>query len=285
MRASRGHGLGAALAIVAILPIATPGAALAQITWTTVAPGVSYAEWSPNVGEPKSPLSVSVVRCEPAQVKLQVIGVYSALRAPMATQSRTYTLLDVWKKFPRMIAAINGGFTATYSLPIPAGLVVQDGKVVTGLNARSSSQSGVFCVGPDGADIIAKASFKNGVFAQAIQSGPIVIERPGKNGIDLIERKSPPYRRSVIGLDQQGRLLLIATGEAHLYDIAGLMLKSEAQGGLGCTAALNLSGGIESGLRVRLPAGERSVGSTDTQQIASAIAILPIAAPLRARHR
>ena len=97
------------------------------------------------------------------------------------------------------------------------------------------------------------------------------------------------HRRTVIGHDRQGRVLLLVTaGVIGLADLAAFLARPEAQGGLGAIAALNLDGGsstmldldhsaasvtvpapvrVPIGLGVRRLATQLPQGSTRTQAL------------------
>lgn len=238
--------------------------------WEEVVLGIVRKEYN-YVLDDKSKLTINVVRIDPAKWKVQVIDVYGALKKQKG-QFYVYSikeLISILK--PQVI--INGGFTASYSIPIPAGLLVESKKIVTRLNSLSETQTGVFCIGKTGYKIIKKEEYGNGDCDYALQAGPVLIEYPAKIVVYKNEpRKYQKYRRSIVAIDRRGRLLLITTSEGHLYDIAKFLVKSDAEGGLDCMTALNLSGDVQSGIYMSHKGKPIVDGNIDVP-IASAIAV------------
>lgn len=132
---------------------------------------------------------------------------------------------------------------------------------------------GFFCVKETALNIVRKEEYKKTNCFYGLQSGPILIERPSKIVIRPEERiKLKKYRRSVVAIDKKGRLLLIITSEAYLYDLAVFLSKEELQGGLDCLEALNMSGDDQAGLYVKHRKSHFIFGDIDIP-ISSAIAI------------
>jgi len=107
----------------------------------------------------------------------------------------------------------------------------------------------------------------------ALQTGPILVVT-GRNVINQAEVSNrSAYRRSVAAVDRRGRVLLMATTEIHLYDLAACLCGELKQ--LEVRDAINLDGDSSSGLLVAVPGGAmREIGST-WSLIASAIAVVP----------
>ena len=96
-------------------------------------------------------------------------------------------------------------------------------------------------------------------------------------GIKEAERERKPFRRSFVCVEKDGSVVIAATQEAHLYDIAYALVNGGEELGLACDSALNLSGHTESGLIIRgdvtsTKGEDRFIGAT-FEPIASAIAI------------
>ena len=198
-----------------------------------------------------SQLSLTVVRFE-AKHKVQVVilDLYRLLDEGTKPYP-AYTLGEAFDLM-RPKAAINGGFSKSATFPFPDGLLVTDGVLVSQLN---HDLSGIFCAKPapntqKRAFVILKTEdFKEGICEFAVQGNPLVVEN-GSVSINPTEANSTPYERSLVAIDGSGRVYLIHSTAAHLLDIAKLITLPEAAGGVGCEWALNLSGDIQSGLKL-----------------------------------
>lgn len=248
----------------------TPGNNLLAQSWEEIKPGIAKRTFTIPMKD-RSSLEINAVRIDPTHVKIKVINVYGTLGKQLIKQKTpqfpVYSLRELISDLnPQVI--INGGFSASYSLPIPAGLLVENRKIVSHLNTLSETQSGIFCVGDTGFKIIKRNEDREKNCVYALQSGPMLIESLDKVGIYRNEReKSGKYRRSVVAIDKHGRLLLVASGESYLYDLATFLAKE-----LDSVVALNLSGDEESGLYVSNKNTSYTFGNIDVP-IASAIAV------------
>ncbi len=240
----------------------------AQHDWNAIATGIQWREVVTRGGQ-----KVRAIRIEPAKLSVQVWDTYGALeKGGVSRGYATYSLAEVIQLF-RPKAAINGGFSASYSAPIPAGLLVRGGRTIAPLNSKSRVQSGVLCVSKGGVKILGVQSYKDGACQYALQSGPMLIDPDGRVAVYENEQKSAAYVRSAACLDQSGRLLLFQSEAAHLYDLARLLATSEAQGGPACKVALNLSGDVESGLFADRAGSPLQAGRLDVP-IASSILVI-----------
>jgi uncharacterized protein YigE (DUF2233 family) len=239
--------------------------------WDNIINGVTIKKFSFN-GVAGNKINLIALRVDPSKYSAKVIDTVAVI----GKQNRTaiYSLKES-AKATRPVVIINGGFSASYSFPIPAGLLVINGKEIKKMNTDSSVQSGVFMASDKGWSIIHRSKYKSGKYTNALQSGPLIIEPSGVVGIKEIDvQKHKAYRRSVLGIDKLGRLILIVTEEVNLYDLAQFLVQSDEIGGLGCTVALNLSGDVESSLIILDSKYYSEFGNTDVP-IASAIAIFP----------
>ncbi len=136
----------------------------------------------------------------------------------------------------KALAAINANFFDAEGKPL--GLVLQNGKLKNPPKKISWWASLLF---KDEAIEIAKnvgveASLK---YQNGIQAGPRLVVN-GKT-LKLKEEFSP---KSAVGVDRQGRLVLIATeGGIEINQFAAWLAKKEKAGGIGLWQALNLDGG------------------------------------------
>lgn len=248
---------------------ACAAASAQEPAWQEIAPGVEFSRTNHRVTETGTTITVDAIRADPKVVGIGVFDTYSTLSVAKGKYA-DYSLRET-AKVVQSIAAINGGFTQSFTLPIPNGLVIQDDKVQSPLNSKSRTQTGIFCISSNGARIVDLARFEVGACRDAVQSGPKIVEYPALNGIS---RRAKAYALSVVGIDAEGRVILAHTTEAPLFDIADILRSPEKDGGFGCQAALNLSGDVQSGLLYVKDGQRNSVGEIDST-IASVIAILP----------
>lgn len=221
-----------------------------------------------------SPVDGSValagVRIEPRRLPVRLLDTYSILgKAPSFTG---FSLRDL-ASTTHPLAVVNGGATASFSSPIPVGLLVTDGRVVSELSSSSKTLTGVLCFAGGSPTVLSVESYKPGQCSSALQAGPIVVQG-GRVAVHANERSTRrAYRRSLAAVDGSGRLILIVTSEVHLYDVAQCLTGALKE--LDVREALNLDGDSSSGLIIDAPgATSREVGSTSSL-IASAIAVLP----------
>lgn len=134
------------------------------------------------------------------------------------------------------IAVINANFFDPDKKPL--GLILLDGKIKNAFHPTSWWAS--FLIKGSKAKItkvFSPAKVKG--YQQGIQAGPrlIVNGRPPK-----LKKEASP--KSAIGIDSQGRVLLIATSRPmEIGTLANLLARPKKKGGLGLTQALNLDGG------------------------------------------
>ena len=222
-----------------------------------------------------SAIVIHAARIETARASVKVVSPYREVRL-RHTGSAAYSLRET-AVLLKPLALINGGFSASLSVPIPAGLLVADNQVVASLNAASRVQTGVFCVATGRVSILRVVDYQQASCSEAVQSGPVVVEKGGKIVVFRSETQQPRYDRSLVALDKKGRLLLLQTSKASLFHLATLLTKPESQGGFDVDVALNLSGDVESGLMVLAAGGGAVFGQADVP-VASAIAVFPLRA-------
>lgn len=225
-----------------------PDSAVSAQSWEEFMPGFAKRTITVSLDKDKSRLEITLVRIEPKNWTIKVIDVFGTF-SKRKEQVPSYSLRQIVSTLsPQVI--INGGFAATYSLPIPAGLLVVDDKIIARLNAESSLQKGIFCVGNDKLKIVDRDDYSKERCRHAIQAGPVLV-KSGKVAIFRREReKVPRYTRSAVCLDKEGKLILSKSSEAHLYDLAQWLAEEVSKGGAGCVEAMNLSGDAESALYI-----------------------------------
>lgn len=136
----------------------------------------------------------------------------------------------------KALAAINANFFDPDRKPL--GLVVEGGKMKNA--PKPVSWYAAFLVKNDSAKVakIYDAKLAQS-FDEAVQAGPRLVVA-GKSP----KLKSETSPKSAVGIDAQGRVVLIATeGSAEINELARWLALSEKKGGAGLSNALNLDGG------------------------------------------
>jgi uncharacterized protein YigE (DUF2233 family) len=179
-------------------------------------------------------LDLSIVRLDPAQVRFQV-----------GYEPDPPLALPAWQSLSGAQAIINGGFFDEQYRS--TALLISDGRPV---GESYVGRGGMFAVDTNGAvslRYLAEQPYDpNESLVEAIQGWPMLI-RDGTPIYGFEDGKRA--RRSVIALDQAGRVLLLAsaTSSFTLAELAAWLAESD----LDIDAALNLDGGSSTGLMVR----------------------------------
>ncbi len=208
--------------------------------WFQGSPGVEVRaeDWkSPGDNED----IVSIVRIDLHKAHLKV-----------AYQPNQPLLMSEWMKQTNALAIINGGYFDTQNRP--TGLLISDGQAY---GTSYSGFGGMLAVDNQGNVTLRSLSQQpydpdNEQFQQATQSSPMLM-LDGKR--TQFNANAASSRRSVVAIDTQGRLLLIASPNQafSLDELADLLASSD----LSIKTALNLDGGASTGLYVR--AGSQQV--------------------------
>lgn len=248
--------------------------------WVRLGSGLEYKRQSvvKPPGDQEKGFEVTLLRIETDKIEIEVVVVLDEVenifyQAPLFRETPVYNLEEI-VKYKKPLAIINGGYTGTYSYPVPAGLLKRRNTQVTHLNAESKVQDGIFCLLAGRPSILARAEYSNGRCSDAIQAGPLLV----KDGGHIASIRDRPIlqgrrRRSVVGLDSEGRMVLAATTEVDLYTLASYLAEDEKKGGVGWRTALNLSGGHQSILYFIGPSGEKVSNGNLNNPVTSAIAI------------
>lgn len=206
--------------------------------YLNLADGLEYSIWKP------SGLSVRLHLLRVDLKKLQIIPIDARVLG-----SPIMNVQEMGKK-TGALAVLNANFFDTHNRPL--GLVLQDGKIKNGFHP--TQWYAAFLIKNNRAKVL-KVFEKSQVrgYQSGIQAGPRLVVA-GK--IPKLKNKNSP--KSVVGIDRQGRVLLIASeGSLEIHQLAELLAKPTAQGGLGLSSALNLDGG--SSTQFYLNAGGKSV--------------------------
>ena len=181
-----------------------------------------------------------LVRIDPRSHRLRVLASptgEASLRAAAVARSQ-----GAW-------AVVNGGFFDSGGRSI--GWLVSDGRELSPVRTEGW---GVFYVRDDGTPAILHASRARGVLArQAVQAGPRLVVG------GRVNRLEPQLaRRSFVGIDDTGRIVLGCTGPFPVgaVALATFLATPTTRGGLGLVHALNLDGGSSAQMFVRRPGGE-----------------------------
>jgi uncharacterized protein YigE (DUF2233 family) len=148
------------------------------------------------------------------------------------------------------LAALNGGYFEPDLEP--SGLLIDQGREVH----SASGGSGVVVLGGR-LQLVRLKDFKPGTSSSALQAWPFLIEPGGRDGIRRDDGKRS--RRSAIGLDGEGRGLMVAVVRdgVSLYQLMALCRR------LGANVALNLDGGPSTGFALGIPPGWTSPSATE----------------------
>lgn len=136
----------------------------------------------------------------------------------------------------KALAAINANFFDGEGKPL--GLVLQNGKLKN--PPKKVSWWASLLLKDDSIQIEKNVGAEQSLkFQNGVQAGPRLVVN-GKT-LKLKEEFSP---KSAVGIDRQGKLVLIATeGGIEINQFAGWLAKREKAGGAGMWQALNLDGG------------------------------------------
>lgn len=231
-----------------------PASAASTESWTTLGPGLSVRPWS--VG---GPAPAHVVRLNPKQWELLSVG---------AAQGQDGgSLLRPAPELGALVQArvvINGGFFGSQGEVL--GLRASRGKRWAKLR---TADWGVFFVREARPGLVHTQKARElGPVEFAVQCGPRLIV--DGNRLHLREAEA---RRTVIGSDRAGQIVLLATPEAiGLNELSDLLARPETSGGLGLTHALNLDGGPSTQIHITETDGRWDIRGSG---VADAIAVVP----------
>jgi uncharacterized protein YigE (DUF2233 family) len=223
--------------VISSTPATTSGAGSASTTvlntWIQAAPGVDfrYEDWkSPGVDED----TVVIVRFSLNRMHIRV-----------GYQPTRSMGISEWMKQERAIAVINGGYFDQKNQT--EGLVVSNGQAFGTSYTGFGGMLSVDAQGNVGLRSLIDQPYdpNNEQLQQATQSSPMLIVN-GKR--TQFKADAASSRRSVVAIDKQGRLLLIASAAQafSLDELADLLASSD----LSIKNALNLDGGASTGLYV-----------------------------------
>ena len=186
------------------------------------------------------------------------INLYSDSSKGNSGRATSYILKETGAR-----AVLSGGFLQSYSPALPMGYVQVNGEIINRPHSVGLF-NGAIVLGGIKADVIRVSSEKefysfgelgspsSGGSQSAtqrrdyLQSGPLLVfggqeflEHADQDTLNDLEGL---YNRAFFCVSQRGRSILGVTGKIRLTDLARILATDQQSGGLGCDAALNLSG-------------------------------------------
>lgn len=213
-------------------------------------------------------LGAHVIEIDLSRSRMRVASVpFETGKRPGEAQLNVNELADQLQTRPdyrlREWVVVNGGFSSA-DPDSPVGLLVVDGRVYSTLSKMPSRfadnlspfaafrLSGVLCSRGGIWSILSVPQYKAGTCSQALQAGPVLVEPGGRLAISKTELGQQPFLRSVLCLTSTAKARVVLTkAPAHLYHLAVWMASPEANTGLGCDSALNLSGDSSAGAVIK----------------------------------
>jgi uncharacterized protein YigE (DUF2233 family) len=200
------------------------------VGWQQLAPGLEWRVYPYGDG---ASTEISVVRIDPANYAFRVHY------TPEIVRSRA----EWAERLTGVVAFVNTSFYDENNVPL--GLVVSDG-VASGISYQD--RGGTFFVqnGLPGLRSNINDPIGNTPVEQAVQAFPMLVI----NGEQAYTQDSPSARRSAIGIDQQGRVLLMVTslGGTTLNGLSDFLAQSD----MNLVNAMNFDGGGSSLMTVNI---------------------------------
>lgn len=211
--------------------------------WTPISSGLEYRIDSVN-GPASANASVTthLLRIDLKKSRLRVLDA--------SLMGRARATAEEFADKTRATAVINAGFFDKQGKSL--GLVISDGDEKSRWLKR---EWGIFLIAHRRAQIVHANDYKpNKDITQAVEVGPRLVV----NGMET-RLKDQTARRSAIGIQRDGRVILLASEQAlSLQKLARIFAAPERAGGLGCPDALHLDGGQSSQLYVSFASGRKS---------------------------
>ncbi|RJO63743.1 MAG: phosphodiester glycosidase family protein [Myxococcales bacterium] len=210
-----------------------PPAEKAAGAWTRLAPGLETAHIEAAV-----PPAAESFRLQAFKIDLSAFAVLAADARQFASETKTATAREMRERLGAELA-VNGTFFDEKGRPL--GLVISGGKE---FNPLRRADWGVFYIADGKANLMHTRDWfehppSNVDFAMQVGPRIIVDGKP-------LTLKPQVSRRAALGVQPDGKMVIVAVtdrGQAEAGDLARLMAKPEAEGGLGCRQALMLDGG------------------------------------------
>lgn len=190
---------------------------------------------------------------------------------------RNATQLAPWKTLgeafaaSRALAGCNGGFTLPDGKPV--GIVISDSVRFGALETKPGSSSGLVVVKWNSISLLnsAQATEADLIGAtQAIQGGPFLVEK-GKSVAGLDTKSFS--RRTVLLTSGTGDWAILYAPSATLSGLAGMLGDGKTFTKFPVATALNLDGGLSSGIWIHLGDGAPPVYLREVNQVRTGIAV------------
>lgn len=191
---------------------------------------------------------------------------------------RNATQLAPWKTLgeafssSRALAGCNGGFSTTDGKPV--GIVISDSVRFGALETKPGPTSGLVLVKWNSISLLnaAHATEADLVGAtQAIQGGPFLVEK----GTVVAGLDAKSYsRRTVLLTSGTGDWAILYAPSATLAGLAGMLGDGKTFTRFPVTSALNLDGGLSSGIWIHLGDGAPPVYLREVNPVRTGIAII-----------
>lgn len=228
------------------------------LAWQTALPGLEYAHAELLVGQDHQPVALHLLRLELHRWQLRVV-------TPEKMARQLGSPADFRAAIPGAVAAINGGFFDPAYKPL--GLLVDNGVTLSPLR---HVDHGVFGIAGQQPLMRHARDWKDLPELEfAVECGPrlLVDGQP-------LTFKQGQARRTVLGHDSRGRVVLIATeGVVQLTELTDFLWRAERDGGPGLSSALNLDGGPSTMLEI--DAGTVHVSVPTPVQVPVGIVVSP----------
>lgn len=191
---------------------------------------------------------------------------------------RNATKLAPWKTLgeafasSRARAGCNGGFTLTDGNPI--GIVISDSVRFGALDTTASPAGGLILVKWNSISLLnaAHATEADLIGAtQAVQGGPFLVEK-GKPAGELDSKSFA--RRTIILTSGSGEWAILFAPSATLAGLADMLADGKSFTLFPVSAALNLAGGLSSGLWIHLGDGAPPVYLREVNPVRTGIAVV-----------
>jgi hypothetical protein len=159
--------------------------------------------------------------------------------------------LEAWQRETNATMVVNGGF---YSIAnekyFPDGLTIVGGQA----SGRSFNHGGMLAIREDRAELrwLIQRPYNTSDGLQAgLQSFPILVQPGGELGFGPERENHASARRTVIGQDRAGRILLMVAPQGYftLHQLSAFLTESD----LDLDIAINLDGGGSTGILVANP--------------------------------
>jgi exopolysaccharide biosynthesis protein len=164
----------------------------------------------------------------------------------VAYQAQAMTLSD-WSLATNALILVNGGYYRldgdTY---VPTGLTIVDGKAIGSSYGDFAGMLAITDSGPELRWMAEKPYQPSEPIRYGLQSFPILIKPGGEMGFPVQYEDNIQARRTVIGQDQDGQILLLVTsrGVFTLHKLSLYLSQSDFD----LDIAINLDGGPSSGI-------------------------------------